>query len=227
MPLDGKSLFFPDPRRVSGRGPALVGGDLSPARLISAYSKGYFPWYAPGDPLLWWNPDPRFVLFPEELRISKSMRPYLNKPKYQLSFDRAFSSVINHCRQIDRPGQSGESWIDDDMLSAYINLHELGIAHSVEAWDGEELVGGLYGIALDRIFFGESMFSLRPNASKFAFIRLVQRLQKQGYQLVDCQQETAHLASLGGRSVHRADFLAYLPQNPENYERDLGPWTAE
>ncbi|MEM7571719.1 MAG: leucyl/phenylalanyl-tRNA--protein transferase [Bacteroidota bacterium] len=224
MPLDGQSLFFPDPTRVAGRGPALVGGDLHPERLIAAYAKGYFPWYAPGDPLLWWNPDPRFVLFPAELRIAKSMRPYLNQHKYRLSFDQAFYQVIKQCREIKRPGQSGESWIDDAMIDAYIQLHELGFAHSVEAWEGEELVGGLYGIALDQIFFGESMFSLRPNSSKFTFIRLVQRLQEYDYRLVDCQQETAHLASLGGRSIRRAEFLAYLPKNTAHFQRDLGPW---
>ncbi|MEO0625614.1 MAG: leucyl/phenylalanyl-tRNA--protein transferase [Bacteroidota bacterium] len=226
--LHGQLESFPDPRRVPGRGPALMGGDLNSARLIGAYARGYFPWYGEDDPLLWWHPDPRFVLFPDELRISKSMRPYLNQPKYEFRFDTNFLGVINQCRKTYRPRQkSSRSWIDDDMTEAYSELHELGLAHSAEAWMGGQLVGGLYGVALGDVFFGESMFSAAKNSSKFALIRLVERLKGEGYRVIDCQQRTNHLASLGGILVSREQFLEYLPTKIDDIWRDAGPWTTK
>lgn len=226
-PLHDQLESFPDPTKVPGRGPALMGGDLGPARLIAAYARGYFPWYGENDPLLWWHPDPRFVLHPEDLKVSKSMRPYLNQPKYEFKFDTNFLGVINQCRRAYRPRQrSSESWIDDDMTEAYLELHQLGLAHSAEAWSGGQLVGGLYGVALGDVFFGESMFAAAKNASKFALIRLVDRLKAEGYRLIDCQQRTNHLASLGGSLVSREKFLTYLPKSEEAIWRDAGPWTT-
>ena len=216
--------LFPDPLKTNGRGPAAFGGDLSPERLFAAYRLGYFPWFSEGEPILWWHPNPRFVLFPEELKVSKSMRPYFNQRKYRVTYDTQFRRVMAECRGLYRPGQWG-SWITDDIIDGFSGLHELGIAHSVEVWEGEELVGGLYGIAIGRLFFGESMFFHRPNASKFGFISLVRRLGERGYRLVDCQQETKHLASLGGRSIPRTDFVNYLAElDIERTER--GRWVA-
>ena len=214
--------LFPDPHQVRGDGPAAFGGDLSPERLFAAYRQGYFPWYSEGEPILWWHPDPRFVLFPEKLRVSKSMRPYFNQRKYEVRYDTAFRRVMEECRALFRPGQWG-SWITDDLIEGYVALHELGLAHSVEVYEGKQLVGGLYGLALGRVFFGESMFFRRPNASKFGFISLVRRLAERGYRIVDCQQETGHLASLGGEAISRAAFLDYLAEiNAETTER--GRW---
>jgi leucyl/phenylalanyl-tRNA--protein transferase len=215
--------LFPDPIRVNGEGPACFGGDLTPERLFAAYRLGYFPWFAEGEPTLWWHPNPRFVLFPDELRVSKSMRPYFNQRKYRVTYDRRFREVMEQCRSLYRPGQFG-SWITDELIEGYVSLHELGIAHSVEVYEGEELVGGLYGLAMGRVFFGESMFFHRPNASKFGFISLVRRLAEREYRLVDCQQETAHLASLGARAIPRSEFLDHLTALPRE-ETERGKWT--
>ncbi len=203
--------LFPDPRQVNRDGPACFGGDLSPERLFNAYRLGYFPWFAEGEPILWWHPDPRFVLYPGDLRVSKSMRPYFNQEKYTVTFDRQFRRVMKACRQVYRPDQLG-SWITDDLIEGYVGLHDMGIAHSVEVYEGEELVGGLYGLALGKVFFGESMFFTRPNASKFGFISLVRRLEEREYKLIDCQQETHHLKSLGGRPITRSAFLDHLAE---------------
>lgn len=201
--------LFPDPARTVGEGPACFGGDLSPRRLLRAYSLGYFPWFGEGDPILWWHPDPRFVLFPDELKVSKSMRPYFNQRKYTVRYDTRFRDVMTNCRDAYRDGQFG-SWITDELVEGFVALHEAGYAHSVEVYEGEALVGGLYGIALGDVFFGESMFHLQPNASKFGFITLVRDLQANGFRLIDCQQETAHLASLGGRNIERGEFLNFV-----------------
>ncbi|OAV44185.1 leucyl/phenylalanyl-tRNA--protein transferase [Lewinella sp. 4G2] len=198
--------LFPDPQATAGDGPACFGGDLSPERLLTAYQLGYFPWFSEGEPILWWNPDPRFVLFPDKLRVSKSMRPYFNQQKYTVRYDTRFRDVMQHCRAVYREGQFG-SWISDELVDGFVTLHEAGYAHSVEVYEGDELVGGLYGLAIGKVFFGESMFHLRPNASKFGFITLVRDLQAQGFRLIDCQQETAHLTSLGGRNIPRSTFL--------------------
>ena len=217
--LSDTNINFPDPSFANEDGILAVGGDLSPARLLLAYRTGIFPWFNPGDPILWWSPDPRFVLFPKELKVSKSMRPYFNQKKFDLSYDTQFRSVIEACSQVYRKGQGGGTWITDEMIDAYCELHRLGYAHSVEVWKAGKLVGGLYGIALGKCFFGESMFSLESNASKFGFISLVKMLEEQEFNLVDCQQKTRHLESLGGRSIARIQFLEILEKNhqvPDN-----------
>lgn len=187
-----------------------VGGDLSVERLLHAYRSGIFPWYDE-PPIAWWCPDPRFVLFPDELLVQKSMRPILNGQKFRFSINESFSDVMAQCRQIKRPGQQG-TWINGDIIDAYTKLHTLGIAWSAEAWAGDQLAGGLYGIRLGRVFFGESMFTRVSNASKFAFIRWVQYLQQEGTALIDCQVYTDHLASLGARMIPRSNFISYLDQ---------------
>ncbi|MBR9922408.1 MAG: leucyl/phenylalanyl-tRNA--protein transferase [Bacteroidetes bacterium] len=219
--LPENSIEFPNPGLADHRGILAVGGDLSTDRLIEAYRKGIFPWYSDGSPILWWSPDPRCVLFPEDLKIAKSMRPYLNQPKFEWTLDENFQEVIHLCGT-SRPG----TWITPEMEAAYCQLHALGYAHSVEVWEGDELVGGLYGIALGKCFFGESMFSKRSNASKFGFIRLVQRLSAKGYQLIDCQQETAHLRSMGATTIPRCKFLEILQKN-ETEETERGEWRVE
>ncbi len=214
--------LFPDPLRSNGEGPACFGGDLSPERLFNAYRLGYFPWFAEGEPILWWHPDPRFVLFPDQLNVSKSMRPYFNQGKYHVTYDTRFREVMEACRGLYRPGQWG-SWITDELIRGYAGLHEMGIAHSVEVYEGDELVGGLYGLALGKVFFGESMFFTRPNASKFGFISLVRRLRERGYRMVDCQQETNHLKSLGGIAIPRTEFIERLA-GVAGEETERGKW---
>ena len=184
--LDDQSLEFPAPELATPEGILAVGGDLSPARLLEAYAGGIFPWFNEGDPILWWSPDPRFVLFPDELVVSKSMRPYFNQKKFQVSFDQDFEGVMRSCQQSNRNGQSGDTWITEDMIQAYVQVHQLGYAHSVEVWQEGDLVGGLYGISLGKIFFGESMFSRVSNASKFGFITLVQKLREKGGKKQQC-----------------------------------------
>ena len=220
------SLAFPPADRTDRYGVVALGGDLSPERILKAYALGIFPWFNSGDPIMWWCPDPRFVLYPDELKVAKSMRPYFNQRKYRVTYDTHFRDVMTACGRVDRPGQRGGTWISEDMIDAYVQVHELGYAHSVEVWQDETLVGGLYGIALGKVFFGESMFMRAPNASKFGFITLVRRLRAQGYTLVDCQQPTRHLASLGARSISRADFLEHLRAN-EKEASVSGRWQAE
>ena len=188
-----------------------VGRDLSPERLKEAYYKGVFPWYSEGQPVLWWSPDPRMVLFPEDLRIARSMRPFLNQDKFQVSFNQEFERVIENCGQVDRKGQDG-TWITPEIKENYLQLHKEGLAHSVEVWDNEDLVGGLYGIYLKdkQVFCGESMFAKASNASKFGFIKLVQKLERDGVKLIDCQIYTSHLESLGANEIPRSEFLEYL-----------------
>lgn len=185
-----------------------MGGDLTPQRLLEAYRKGIFPWFNEGEPILWWSPDPRMVLFPDELRISRSLSKELKKSDYQIRADHRFSEVMQACAA-PRKGQAG-TWIHPEMIAAYTTLHEMKFAHSVEMWVDDELVGGLYGIALGQIFFGESMFSRAPNASKIAFVHLVKQVQEWGFGLIDCQVKTNHLASLGAREIPRAAFAQYL-----------------
>lgn len=187
-----------------------MGGDLTPQRLLEAYRKGIFPWFNEGEPILWWSPDPRMVLFPDELRISRSLSKELKKSNYQIRTDHRFSEVMQACAA-PRKGQAG-TWIHPEMIAAYTTLHEMKFAHSVEMWMDGELVGGLYGIALGKIFFGESMFSRTPNASKIAFVHLVRQVQEWGFGLIDCQVKTDHLASLGAREIPRATFAQYLSE---------------
>lgn len=185
-----------------------VGGDLSPQRLIEAYRSGIFPWFNEDEPIFWWSPDPRMVLFPEELRISRSLRKTLHKDCYQIRADTAFTQVMQACAA-PRKGQSG-TWIHPEMIAAYTALHGMGLAHSVETWIDGELVGGLYGVALGKVFFGESMFSRSTDASKIAFVHLVKQLQYWEFGLIDCQVKTHHLASLGAREISRASFSRQL-----------------
>lgn len=201
-------ILFPPVDRAVKSGLLAVGGDLSPERLLAAYREGIFPWYAEGEPILWWSPDPRFVLLPDELRVSRSMRQFLKKGLARITFDQDFRGVIAACQK-PRPGQDG-TWITGEMQGAYCTLHELGYAHSVEVWQDGALAGGLYGVSLGRAFFGESMFSTLPNASKAALITLVGHLREWGFDLIDCQVETAHLGSLGARSIPRREFRERL-----------------
>lgn len=202
-------LIFPSPELAEDDGLLAVGGDLKEKRLLLAYSMGIFPWYSEGYPLLWWSPDPRLVLLPEELKISRSLRQALKKGIYNVTFDTAFSEVIRNCAAVRRKGNDG-TWITEDMMDAYIRLHKKGYAHSVESWDGNELAGGLYGVALGAAFFGESMFTRISNASKIAFVRLVESLRKWEFKVVDCQVTTGHLVSLGAKEIPRSKFLDIL-----------------
>lgn len=201
--------IFPYPHLAEESGLLAVGGDLSEARLLLAYSLGIFPWYSEGEPILWWSPDPRLVLLPDDLNISRSLRQTLNKKIFNITLDTAFEEVINNCAKVHRK-DSGGTWITDDMIDAYIRLHHLGHAHSVEAWSDEKLVGGLYGVSLGSAFFGESMFTKKSNASKAAFATLVQQLARWGFSLIDCQLTTPHLISLGANEMPRAEFLKML-----------------
>lgn len=201
--------IFPPPHLAEESGLLAVGGDLSEARLLLAYSLGIFPWYSEGEPILWWSPDPRLVLLPDDLNISRSLRQTLNKKIFNITLDTAFEEVINNCAKVHRK-DSGGTWITDDMIDAYIRLHHLGHAHSVEAWSDEKLVGGLYGVSLGSAFFGESMFAKKSDASKAAFATLVQQLAKWGFSLIDCQLTTPHLISLGAHEIPRAEFLKML-----------------
>ncbi|WP_319417000.1 leucyl/phenylalanyl-tRNA--protein transferase [Marispirochaeta aestuarii] len=203
------SFQFPDPREAEPPGIVASGGNLSPGMLVSAYRQGIFPWFSDEDPILWWSPDPRFVLYPEGLHVSKSMRRVLKRGVFTITFDTAFDRVIAECAARERPGQDG-TWITRDMRDAYSVLHRLGIAHSAEAWQEGRLVGGLYGLSLGKIFFGESMFAHSPNASKAAFIGLVRTLSLQGVKLIDCQVYTHHLSSLGAEDIPRSRYLEEL-----------------
>jgi leucyl/phenylalanyl-tRNA---protein transferase len=214
-------ILFPSGDRAVKSGLLAVGGDLSPERLLAAYRGGIFPWYAEGEPILWWSPDPRFILLPDELRVSRSMRQFLKKELVGITFDQSFSEVIAACSK-PRPGQDG-TWITGEMQAAYCTLHDLGYAHSVEVWQDGSLAGGLYGVSLGRTFFGESMFSTAPNASKAALITLVEDLREIGFDLIDCQVETTHLGSLGARPLPRREFRVRL-QESLRHETLRGNW---
>ena len=209
MYLLSEDLVFPSAHLADKQGLLAIGGDLSPERLLLAYNSGIFPWYNQGEPIIWYSPDPRMVLFPKNLKISKSMKQIIRKNKFRATLNQNFSEVIANCKNSYREGQGG-TWITHEMEQAYINLHKLGVAKSVEVWEGNELVGGLYGIDLGHVFCGESMFSKKSNASKFAFIYLVQKLEKEKYNLIDCQVYNEHLASLGADEIPRSEFLTYL-----------------
>ena len=204
-----KELYFPPVEETSPEGILAVGGDLSPERLMLAYKSGIFPWFEDDEPILWWSPEERMVLFFDDLKISKSMRNVLNKGEFNVTFNKDFKAVITNCQQAKRVGQNG-TWITNDMINAYCKLHELGFAKSVEVWKNNELVGGLYGIDLGDVFCGESMFSKVSNASKVAFITLAQKLEKADYKLIDCQVHNNHLESLGCVEIDREEFMAIL-----------------
>ncbi len=199
-------LFFPPVNSADEEGIVAIGGDLSPQRLLLAYRSGIFPWFNEDEPIIWWSPNPRFVLFPQKLKVSKSMQTVLNNGKFRFTINRNFLQVIKNCKTVSRKNQEG-TWIHSTIVDAYTKLHELGYVHSAECWLDGELVGGLYGVRIGNIFFGESMFSKVSNASKFAFIKYVQQLQRENVQLIDCQIYTSHLESLGAEMIERDLFI--------------------
>ena len=203
------ALLFPSPEQASAEGIVAVGGDLKPERVMLAYRKGIFPWFESDDFLLWWSPDPRMVLFPDRLKISKSMRTVLRKKQFEVTFNKAFDQDVEACAKVKRFGQNG-TWITPGLMEVYSTLHIQGHAHSVEVWEEGSLVGGLYGIDLGTVFCGESMFSKSSNASKVALIFLVKELKKNKYELIDCQVPTQHLASMGAEPISRTEFLTLL-----------------
>lgn len=216
--LNADNISFPPVEQALTEPDGLlaIGGDLSPQRIINAYMHGIFPWYSDDQTILWWSPEPRAVLFPEKLHISKSLQKFIRKNTYTITLDQAFEQVIGHCAQTPRIDQAG-TWITDEMKQAYIHLHKLGIAHSVECWLGDQLVGGLYGLALGHVFFGESMFSQQNNASKVAFVHLVDKLIQADYQLIDCQVTNGHLLSLGAEEIPRNQFIELLKQHTQTF----------
>ena len=203
------AVLFPSPEQASAEGIVAVGGDLQPERVMLAYRKGIFPWFESDDFLLWWSPDPRMVLFPDRLKVSKSMRTVLRKKQFEVTFNKAFDQVVEACAKVKRFGQNG-TWITPGLMEVYSSLHTQGHAHSVEVWEEGSLVGGLYGIDLGTVFCGESMFSKSSNASKVALIYLVKELKKNKYELIDCQVPTQHLASMGAETISRTEFLTFL-----------------
>ena len=207
-----EELYFPPLSMADENGLLAIGGDLSVERLLLAYKNGIFPWYGEDEPICWWSPDPRFVLFPDQLKVSKSMQKLLRERTFQFTTNRAFEEVIHNCSKVPRKDQPG-TWINEDIVHAYTKLHQLGFAHSAEAWAGKELVGGLYGIRLGNTFFGESMFSTKSNASKFAFINFIKQLQKENVALIDCQVYTEHLESLGAGMIERDQFISIINKN--------------
>ena len=217
-----RDIVFPNPRYAPTEGLLAYGGDLSPNRLLTAYRKGIFPWFNADDPILWWSPDPRLVLYPNKFKIQKSFRRVLRNGGFSVAFDQAFEEVICHCGSVPRGDQNG-TWLTAEMQQAYLELHEMGFAHSVEVYFEGELVGGLYGIAMGKAFFGESMFSLKSNASKIAFKALSDVLGLRGYDFIDCQVTNEHLVRLGATAISRDSFLNALEKSLEK-PSDLGSW---
>ena len=214
---------FPDPRKADAEGLVAYGGDLNPQRVLSAYAQGIFPWpYDARSPLLWFSPDPRMTLRPADLHVSRSLQRTISKQLFEIKFDTAFAEVIRQCATVRRPGQKG-TWITDEMIRAYERLHEMGFAHSTEAWSEGKLVGGLYGVSLGAAFFGESMFAHQPNASKVAFVYLVRQLHAWEFQLFDCQVHTEHVARFGATPWPRTRFLKALAQALKQLTR-IGSW---
>lgn len=209
--LPEQPVWFPPTHHALSEPNGLLaaGGALTPAWLLAAYRRGIFPWYSPGEPVLWWSPDPRCVLRVDQVRIARSLRKTMKKPQWSVRFDTAFEQVMRACAETPRPGQDG-TWIDEAMIRAYVRLHEMGHAHSVEVFWYEELVGGLYGVQIGRMFYGESMFSRRSDASKIALVHLCRQLQAWGFELIDCQVETDHLMRMGAELMSRQAFEAAL-----------------
>ncbi len=218
-------MDFPPPDLADENGVLAVGGDLRPERLLKAYAEGIFPWYSDGLPIIWHSPDPRTVLRPERLHVARSLKKQVARRPYRITFDEAFAEVIRGCARTPRNGENG-TWITAEMIRAYCELHERGFAHSVEAWEGTEVVGGLYGVSLGAAFFGESMFALRPDASKIAFVTLVRHLVGWGFTLIDCQMETAHLQRFGSENWPRKLYLKELGKALEVPTR-VGKWVRE
>jgi leucyl/phenylalanyl-tRNA--protein transferase len=204
-----KELVFPPPELADDDGLLAVGGNLSVDRLVLAYSMGIFPWYSGKSPILWWSPDPRLILFPKELKVTRSLQQTIKKDIYHVTTNAAFEDVIRNCATITRKGEDG-TWITDDMIEAYIRMHKAGYAHSVEAWDGDELAGGLYGVIIGKAFFGESMFAKKSDASKVAFATYATMLAEKGFELIDCQVTTAHMKRFGAREISRTEFMKHL-----------------
>ena len=223
-PLSNYSYAFPSPRFASDEGLLAYGGDLSTTRLLTAYRNGIFPWYLEGDPILWWSPNPRLLLYPKDFKVRKSFKRVLRNGGFRVTFDHCFADVIRYCATVPREGQKG-SWIVPQMQEAYIRLHEEGYAHSVEVYKGGELVGGLYGVSMGKAFFGESMFSLVSNASKVAFKALSDLLGERGYDFIDCQMKTEHMVGLGAQTVERNRFLYELEQTLQK-PSDIGSWQS-
>lgn len=223
--LLGQELAFPPPSRGPRQGPIAVGGDLDPQRVLLAYGMGIFPWPHQGLPLLWFSPDPRMVLVPPEIHVSRSLAKAMRRNLFRITLDTAFVDVMRGCAEVPRHDQDG-TWITSDMIDAYVRLHEMGYAHSVEAWQGDELVGGLYGVSLGAVFFGESMFARAPDASKTAFVVLVRQLEKWSFDLVDCQTYTEHLARFGAEPWPRRHFLERLARALESPTRK-GKWALD
>lgn len=218
-------MSFPDVELATPQGMLAVGGDYSWQRLVLAYSKGIFPWSGPEEPIVWWSPDPRYVIFPDKLKVKRSMRPYINNRRFRVTYDTHFAEVIEACRHSPRQGEKVGSWITDELMDGYIRLHKEGFAHSVEVWnDKGDLVGGLYGVGIGNVFCGESMFSRVSNASKYALIHLVKNLRRRDYWLIDCQMATEHLISLGAEPISRREFSRTLSQNDLD-DTDRGKWT--
>lgn len=209
--LDERELWFPPVEEALSDGLLAIGGDLSTERLLLGYRNGIFPWFNEEDPILWWSPNPRCVLFPNHLKVSKSMKQVLRNGTFEFRTNTAFREVITNCANMKREGQPG-TWISEEIIDAYTQLHLKGHGHSAECWQENELVGGLYGVLLGKVFFGESMFSKVSNASKFAFINWVERLQQQGIELIDCQMHTPHLESLGAEMISRERFIGLLDE---------------
>jgi leucyl/phenylalanyl-tRNA--protein transferase len=218
-----QELIFPSPHLASHEGLLAVGGDLSVNRLLLAYSLGIFPWYSEGEPILWWSPEPRLVLYPDELKISRSLKKVIKQAEFRITIDNAFEKVIRECARVRLENHEG-TWIVDEMISAYCRLHASGFAHSVEAWKDDRLAGGLYGVSLGKCFFGESMFTRVTNASKVAFVALANHLQSLCFALIDCQITTAHLIRFGAREISRARYLEEL-QSALDAPTLQGRWT--
>lgn len=224
--LDPADPFPPVARALAEPdGLLAAGADLSPARLLDAYRHGIFPWFSPGQPILWWSPDPRMVLLPAEIRVTRSLTKLLRAHRYEIRTDTAFETVMRACAE-PRPGQNG-TWIGEAMIAAYRTLNRRGIAHSVETWIDGRLAGGLYGLALGRVFFGESMFARKPNASKIALVHLARTLERRGFGLIDCQVHTEHLASMGAREIPRADFVRRLDELVNYASRPEEAWQID
>lgn len=219
--LLGREPVFPPVEEAGHDGIVAVGGDLSPERLIAAYSRGIFPWYSEGEPILWWSPNPRLVIFPDEIHVSGSLKRVLSRNLFTITFDRCFDSIIESCRQPRK--YQRETWITVEMAAAYKLLHELGYAHSLEVWKDDVIVGGLYGVSLGACFFAESMFHRTSNASKFGLVRCVQILGKLNFKLVDCQIPSSHLKTMGAREISRSEFLNLLGESLQD-ETLRGSW---
>ncbi len=216
-PLDKNSYIFPNPYFAEDKGLLAYGGDLNPSRIMSAYTKGIFPWYNEDDPILWWSPNPRLVLELDDFKVSKSLQKIINKEVFEIKFDENFTQTILECKNINRENQD-KTWIQDEVIEAYTSIHNMGFAHSFEAYYNGELVGGGYGINIGNIFCGESMFAKKSNASKVALYFLVQRLKEKGFRLIDCQIPSPHLQYLGAKVMPRNEFLELIKNSVDNYK---------